>query len=220
MEDRTKAVREEYFRNEVLGASRDKLTKFIGKTITPNLLVVLVGEVTDAVADALARRQYQAPTRKELKMDARLKTFIEASGLFHVATHEPVDDEWHGDIVEHLVRAVEPDSGSDDPRLEVVDELAEAEVYRIEIAIPWTDIEGQDDPNPSAVALRIIDALLIRFAADLSGLADSLPGEGNTAAIERIVKVKAMNGFSTKEPARNGTDLLLRFLVRAGKVDR
>jgi hypothetical protein len=153
-------------------------------------------------------------------MDDRLKTFVKESGLFHVATHEAVDDEWHGDLVEHLVHAVEPEPDSDEPGLAVVDELAEAEAFRIETAIPWSDIEGQEDPTPGAIAFRIIDALLIRFADDLAEKRGELPGEGDVAAIERIVKAKAMNGFSASEPARNGDQLLLRFLVRAGRVGR
>ena len=56
MADRTTAVRAPGFRDDVLTASKDKLTKFMGGTVTPNLLVVLVDIVADAVVDALAER--------------------------------------------------------------------------------------------------------------------------------------------------------------------
>jgi hypothetical protein len=153
-------------------------------------------------------------------MDERLRRFVTEGKMLHTATHEPIDDEWVGYVDEHLVRAVEPECDSDEPGLAVVDELAAAEAFRIETAIPWADIEATDS-NLETVAFRILDALLIRIADDLNEQADAIPGEGAVIAIERIVRAKLMNGFSVKGGgARNGDSLLLRLLVMAGKVDR
>lgn len=149
-------------------------------------------------------------------MDERLKAFVVASKMFHVATHDPIDDEWSGQLDEHLVRAVGDELAAEGSGPEVWEELWGSAAYRIEAAIPWVDVEGQPDPAPPAVIATILAALLFRFADDLTTGCNVLPGEGRIA-VENIILAKAMNGSSIRDPARKGDALLLRLLVMAGR---